>query len=122
MEPTARRRRLSLQWGHDEGVVEGDASTTSVARPESCFNGATTKASWKASVDGTSTEPHERFNGATTKASWKATTSSRSTAAAGQLQWGHDEGVVEGVRASADALTLRSALQWGHDEGVVEGG
>jgi len=38
-----------------------------------------------------------------------------------RLQWGHDEGVVEGnVKALlADVQTL--SLKWGHDEGVVEG-
>jgi len=36
------------------------------------------------------------------------------------LQWGHDEGVVEGLLAPAEKI-IASRLQWGHDEGVVEG-
>ena len=66
-------RVSSLQWGHDEGVVEGDQMQPDRPALRACFNGATTKVSWKA------TARHDgdaglvtRFNGATTKESWKA--------------------------------------------------
>jgi len=64
----------SLQWGHDEGVVEGEPSSTR-------------RSQWP------------RFNGATTKASWKAPEFHGGTFADRALQWGHDEGVVEGYIA-----------------------
>ena len=112
-----------LQWGHDEGVVEGPSAAVSVVPHAMGFNGATTKASWKAvaqsAVDDVpcvaSMGPRRRrrgrqerpssvkstwpsFNGATTKASWKATARARDWLMS-SLQWGHDEGVVEGVKA-----------------------
>jgi len=68
----APRPAMRLQWGHDEGVVEGG---------------------WR------QREPVRaipRFNGATTKASWKATATTAGTLWSPMLQWGHDEGVVEG--------------------------
>ncbi len=54
------RRRLyreacGFQWGHDEGVVEGFYAdlgrVPGVSRDSLSFNGATTKESWKASVE-----------------------------------------------------------------------
>ena len=38
-----------------------------------------------------------------------------------ELQWGHDNGVVEDAGRAATAAT-RLELQWGHDNGVVEDG
>ena len=135
-----------LQWGHDEGVVEGLASGAfrNRGRRTSSFNGATTKASWKGRplrvarikrsdasmgprrrrrgrLEAASTADSLRsFNGATTKASWKDELASRALASKVTLQWGHDEGVVEGV-PSARCRCRSRMLQWGHDEGVVEG-
>ena len=90
------RATPSLQWGHDEGVVEGIAKRMSAT-------------------------PRLRgFNGATTKESWKSTTANAvATARSESLQWGHDEGVVEDDGRSASMCGGRR-LQWGHDEGVVE--
>ena len=187
-----------LQWGHDEGVVEGFRHAARLPLEHFCFNGATTKVSWKASaeasiaarcrgsfngattkvswkadpqrstfaelqlgfngattmvswkaqydagyVDGirvASMGPRRRcrgrrlvlrpnfavgdprFNGATTMVSWKAHAEpTRPTWLAVWLQWGHDEGVVEGDRPYSGSDRRRQQLQWGHDEGVVEG-
>ena len=112
-----------LQWGHDEGVVEGAGHGGSSVRPLTRFNGATTKVSWKADLSArvigddveASMGPRRRcrgrrtdrglalasvvacFNGATTKVSWKAyVATGRSLTSSIELQWGHDEGVVEG--------------------------
>jgi len=134
-----------LQWGHDEGVVEGMTEEPDQGPMVECFNGATTKASWKALGDGwqalgystlqwghdegvvegpttsaCSTAPCPSFNGATTKASWKATKTYVELSNENWLQWGHDEGVVEGETAT-QLLRDGHSLQWGHDEGVVEG-
>ena len=96
-----RRSRLhrstSLQWGHDEGVVEGDRCTlTSATEVDWCFNGATTKVSWKARTLWRQGIRHVRFNGATTKVSWKGRDQAAVYPTMMMLQWGHDEGVVEG--------------------------
>ena len=64
-----------------------------------CFNGATTKASWKGMLEAFDTRRLLTcFNGATTKASWKARTTTHANRPLTALQWGHDEGVVEGER------------------------
>ena len=68
------RLDCSLQWGHDEGVVEDDRMAGWRPSPRRCFNGATTKVSWK-----TRQALMRRLRQDT------------------QLQWGHDEGVVEDV-------------------------
>ena len=76
---------------------KADCAVVSAAIAEPSFNGATTKESWKAAdrprrvADG-----HRRFNGATTKESWKASITCSAIDAVSALQWGHDEGVVEG--------------------------
>src|SRR5436309_12242332 len=36
------------------------------------------------------------------------------------LQWGHDDDVVEKIKARAWLARSSVTLQWGHDEGVVE--
>ncbi|MFI5461254.1 MAG: hypothetical protein ACHRXM_38110 [Isosphaerales bacterium] len=46
--PVPSPARNSLQWGHDKGVVEGVSGTALAAGAGDCFNGATTKESWKA--------------------------------------------------------------------------
>jgi len=43
----------------------------------------------------------ESFNGATTKESWKAPIAFCQNAGPGELQWGHDKGVVEGGKKPA---------------------
>src|SRR5208282_270409 len=43
-----RNNTLKLQWGHDKGVVEGEPVLASGPVCPGCFNGATTKESWKA--------------------------------------------------------------------------
>ena len=64
---------LELQWGHDEGVVEGVPGRAELSRKNRRFNGATTKVSWKArAAVYIGTAAQHRFNGATTKVSWKA--------------------------------------------------
>ena len=88
---------LRLQWGHDEGVVEGKRSSEWTHESKERFNGATTKESWKATAGlyithglivasmgprrrsrGRQSKPtcgrrgQSGFNGATTKESWKA--------------------------------------------------
>jgi len=60
------------------------------------------------------------FNGATTKESWKALLTISRVPAMKALQWGHDKGVVEGPVARR-IPALAGKLQWGHDKGVVEG-
>jgi len=60
------------------------------------FNGATTKASWKARFAWLGSRRPSGFNGATTKASWKAFNADKFFRRLRALQWGHDEGVVEG--------------------------
>ena len=47
-------------------------------------------------------------------------TAQLSAAGRHELQWGHDEGVVEVPVAGTSATSSRLSLQWGHDEGVVE--
>ena len=62
-----------LQWGHDEGVVEGTSNAVCNAVSEVSFNGATTKVSWKAVPERAQRRAASSgFNGATTKVSWKA--------------------------------------------------
>ena len=46
LEGTGRSREL-LQWGHDEGVVEGHRPRSHSRGACAGFNGATTKVSWK---------------------------------------------------------------------------
>ena len=116
-------RRSSLQWGHDEGVVEdatalrrsADSASMgprrrsrgrrrlrrrTVTTAES-FNGATTKESWKTHASATCDRRASGFNGATTKESWKTGFRRDVVARASKLQWGHDEGVVEDGVGSA---------------------
>ena len=110
-------RGFSLQWGHDDGVVEEDGA--------------------RDAGDG-----YRRFNGATTMESWKKQIGRKAASHRPRLQWGHDEGVVEdtilleGIPAGRgfNGATTRSRgrlrrgrrvnkaseLQWGHDDGVVE--
>ena len=88
------QQRMTLQWGHDDGVVEN----------------------WRAEI---ADRGRSSFNGATTKESWKTGSADTSVSADRWLQWGHDEGVVENGRRTADSVS-GLALQWGHDEGVVE--
>ena len=39
-----------LQWGHDDGVVEGSVYAASATVADVGFNGATTMVSWKAAI------------------------------------------------------------------------
>ena len=124
MPSSIERPSRWLQWGHDEGVVEGG-----VIRVE--IDGRWRRASmgprrwcrgrrdpWVHRVPRDTTG----FNGATTMVSWKAPKSSRYAAVpAIALQWGHDDGVVEGYVNGGYRSEIIDALQWGHDDGVVEG-
>ena len=60
------------------------------------------------------------FNGATTKVSWKTVRPAHRSRDAIELQWGHDEGVVEDAAVTRSRIAAGTTLQWGHDEGVVE--
>ena len=164
------RINVTLQWGHDDVVVERRSILIEFMRLLLSFNGATTMASWK----GRRRTPIKIccpcFNGATTMVSWKGTHQLLSVSRLRRLQWGHDDGVVERtvevghhVRRRAASMgprrwsrgkaacsyapgeRLRHAsmgprrwsrgkgqprsrvhvvsarLQWGHDDGVVEG-
>jgi len=93
----------SLQWGHDEGVVEGDYSAPLVQASVPASMGPRRRR--RGRHDATALHPWGgyRFNGATTKASWKAEITVSVDAKAITLQWGHDEGVVEGDRQSRGA-------------------
>ena len=86
----------SLQWGHDNGVVEGNVNFLNIAGGAS-FNGATTRCRGRRPSLTATRYPSRCFNGATTKVSWKASSSSEHMASTPELQWGHDKGVVEGA-------------------------
>ena len=100
--PAARRSRgKKLQWGHDDGVV-GMVLIDANPRHDRhvCFNGATTMVSWNGGPS--SSTPAQSF----------PTTSK-------ELQWGHDDGVVEWIDGGPETAG-RATLQWGHDDGFVE--
>ena len=65
-------------------------------REEWSFNGATTMASWKGLRYPDSSCGNLGFNGATTMSSWKGTSQHRIATLTAELQWGHDDVVVEG--------------------------
>ncbi len=126
--PAAVFQNLKLQWGHDEGVVEGVGYTIGRFRPADSgrFNGATTKVSWKAGRRPVALRPvaSRRFNGATTKVSWKAQAGRRAgqSAFAEASMGPRRRGRGRLGRRTASRMLSSVVLQWGHDEGVVEGG
>src|SRR5690606_4752855 len=82
--------------GHVPGDVEGAASSARGFSPPTCFNGATSRGTWRVGEN------------------------LRKAIAAGALQRGHVPGDVEGSAPSTVAMMLRS-LQRGHVPGDVEG-
>ena len=38
-----------------------------------------------------------------------------------ELQWGHDQLIVEGEEGSMESVSDEYRLQWGHDQLIVEG-
>ena len=84
------------------------------------FNGATTKESWKTCIASMGCQnPRSASMGPRRRSRGKHWQTRPLATAEVELQWGHDEGVVENSRC-VQGTTLRSMLQWGHDEGVVE--
>ena len=72
--PTGRNswgREFTLQWGHDNGVVERDFLARGANQGGESFNGATTMESWKGHHLSSRSMRTSRFNGATTMVSWK---------------------------------------------------
>ena len=121
LQPAARFRRL--QWGHDEGVVEGSVCTGRPARLNAGFNGATTKESWKArsvfdvldSFLSASMGPRRRSRGRRSRQ--EVTSADREHASMGPRRRSRGR-----LRAQNPGGGTGAVLQWGHDEGVVEGG
>ena len=85
----------SLQWGHDDGVVDWaraghddwDQRKASMGPRRWCRGMASTPRPVKLT-------PLARFNGATTMVSWNGHGTAQATSTL-SLQWGHDDGVVE---------------------------
>ncbi len=90
-------RRSSLLWGHDEGVVE--ARKRAFAHCQRLANGAVDEGVVEGSEAVCLLAGHAfGFQlGATTKESWKASERQSPMSTIAALQWGHDEGVVEGA-------------------------
>ena len=111
----------TLQWGHDEGSWKTATEQPGAVTADIASMGPRRR-SWKTTVSLTTADrDRRRFNGATTKVSWKtATAGSTSAPMTVELQWGHDEGVVEDCDRRNVTRAQSIALQWGHDEGVVE--
>ena len=117
---TSQRSRQLLQWGHDEGVVEG-LTSTELASPAASFNGATTKVSWKALAAAASRRGCSCFNGATTKVSWKAGRQRHRLAAQQTASMGPRQRCRGRPPIRKTTVAVTPLLQWGHDNGVVEG-
>ncbi len=128
-------RAARLQWGHDEGVVEGQPLTISITtageasmgprrrsrgRRESFPDQGSFMRSAEASIG-----PRRRSRGS---AEGRARPAARRATAWLSLQLGHDERSRRRRRSFSEARTgwfgtlAVSLLQLGHDEGVVEGG
>jgi len=88
---------LLLQWGHDEGVVEGLLASLQDCHRVIASMGPRRRRRGRPLFHRLDPTPRRRFNGATTKASWKARRPLLKPSGPWSLQWGHDEGVVEGV-------------------------
>ena len=97
------------------------ANARSGAAMLQCFNGATTMESWKSRLDAAQhSRPYSSFNGATTMESWKSREGSdrldgTASASMGPRRWSRGRG-----HRRRTMMPLGSQLQWGHDDGVVE--
>ena len=85
-----------LQWGHDKGVVEGGAGTAAERAARTASMGPRQRCRGRLECLAEAVSIDGSFNGATTKVSWKARCRLHSWTAGYPLQWGHDKGVVEG--------------------------
>ena len=136
----------SLQWGHDEGVVEDGTDRRTVNARAIKLQWGHDEGSWKccrtdgrcqfcspasmgprrrcrgsAFVDPLLSEREDRFNGATTKVSWKClATVGQDRGRARRFNGATTKGRGSGAEPVIVQEPTPLALQWGHDEGVVE--